>query len=70
MLRDYHVDYQEMEFSRPYRVLHVKTLTKSQSVVGFVGGFGWFWLVPCFSNYGDFHSWFHPLKVSRINLKK
>ena len=19
--------------------------------VGFVGGFGWFWLVPCFSNY-------------------
>jgi len=24
MLRDYHVDYQEMEFSRPYRVLHVK----------------------------------------------
>ena len=21
--------------------------------VGFVGGFGWFWLVPCFSNYGN-----------------
>ena len=39
-------------------------------LAGFVGGFGWFWLVPCFSNYGDFHSWFHPLKVSRINLKK
>ena len=19
--------------------------------VGFVGGFGWFWVVPCFSNY-------------------
>ena len=23
-------------------------------VGGFVGGFGWFWLVPCFSNYGLF----------------
>ena len=33
MLRDYHVDNQEVEFSRPYRVLHVKTLTKSQSVL-------------------------------------
>ena len=20
-------------------------------LVGFVGGFGWFWVVPCFSNY-------------------
>ena len=20
--------------------------------VGFVGGFGWFWVVPCFSNHG------------------
>ena len=33
MLRDYHVDYQEVEFSRPYRVLHVKILTKIQSVL-------------------------------------
>ena len=23
-------------------------------LAGFVGGFGWFWLVPCFSNYGIF----------------
>ena len=58
MLRDYHVEIQEVDFSRPYRVLHVKTLTKSQSVVGFAGGFGWFWLVllvvlggSVFSNY-------------------
>ena len=20
-------------------------------LAGFVGGFGWFWVVPCFSNY-------------------
>ena len=23
----------------------------SAFVGGFVGGFGWFWVVPCFSNY-------------------
>jgi len=33
VLRDCRVDGREVEFSRPYRVLHVKTLTKSQSVL-------------------------------------
>ena len=22
-------------------------------LAGFVDGFGWFWLVPCFSNYAE-----------------
>ena len=31
---------------------------------GFVGGFGWFWVVPCFSNYA-----FHVVERTRTSSK-
>ena len=39
-------------------------------LASFVGGFGWFWLVPCFSNYAlNCQLWKWLLHLVSLNLK-
>ena len=50
--------YQLISHSKYYGILQLVLVVLVGFVVfvgGFVGGFGWFWLIPCFSNYDSIH---------------